>query len=625
MDRKIRNEALKLLSIDYDISDDDLTNLIYDTASDYKEIESQKLFDIRNLYLSVVTKEQFLKNEDYKFYMRAVTNGFIPACKFIKGAIKREQDKFDDPDCPYTFDPEDGWRFFNFCRYFTILEGPKGGKKTILSDWQIWVFSMLLGWKRTTGQKAGFRLYNTAYLECPRGSGKSTMMGLFGLFMLTLDGEWSPQVYVAATKRDQANLLFKPVIKQVEASSNKKLMAHLKVKRSREDIVCTADKGGYFKSLSKDGKSFDGMNPHCSLVDECHAHPDREIWDVLNSGSAKRNQSIMIGITTAGHNFSGFGCKMSTYVKKLVTDQFEEKDDSFFGCVWTIDEKDDLYDPDVWIKANPSWWSSAINHEKFTSDVLRTKNEPTSKTEVFTKLLNVWWQSNDKWLAPEAITERNAPIPDEKEMSNVPCIIGIDLANSDDMQAYVNVYEKWHDQDQKYHYYVYPKYFTPAVTIKSGRRPRYSGWVHDDLLTPLGEQVMDQDAFQAMLEQEWHQRYVMEYAFDRYNASQMAGSLQNKFGEGSVYMVNQSMSGSNEASKFFKRLLLEGRIHFHNEIFVWNCLNAVVRVNNTGLVLVEKDESAPLDKIDGLKACINALDRFLARMNYIEPSIEIIN
>lgn len=585
--------------------------------ADYNRIEDQELFDERMEYLSNVTKEDFLKNEDCWFYARQVQAGTIPACVYVKKAVERELKKLDDPDCEYEFDPAPGARFFIFCRYFYVLEGSFG--KFILADWQIWLFAMLLGWKH---KETGYRQYQNCYIEVPRGSGKTTIMSLFELYMLTCDGEWTPEVYVAATKKDQAKKLFDSALRQIEFSKNKKLINHLKLTSKRDNILCTAVKGGKMVALSRDSKSMDGMNVHCAVVDEIHAHPDSKTWDVLKSGSNKRKQAIMVGITTAGHNLSGFGAQMSSYTKKMLTGEYADNP-KWFGCVWTVDKGDDLYSPLSWIKANPGWWYG-VNHDNFEQDVKMTKDWPERRSEIFTKLLNVWYQSNDKWLEPEIIAEANKDELDENDFKNCPCIVGVDLAYAEDMLAYVNVYEKYHSDTDEYHYYVFPNFFTPQSTIDRGDRPNYIRWSQDKILNVLPGDIIDFNIIQSMLQDEWKYKNVIEFAFDRYNAHQMAGTLQNKYGDESVFYVNQSTAGLNEASKFFKRLVLQKRIHFHNDVFVWNCLNATVR-NYNGLIKIEKDPTSPKDKIDGLAACINALDRWLIRsVEDVAPSISFV-
>ncbi|GBQ71452.1 terminase large subunit [Acetobacter lovaniensis] len=577
---------------------------------DLTERETQSDFDKMDTYLKTIEEEDF----DCWWYARQVESGMIPACQFVKNAIARERAKLSDPNCLYYFDPHPGFRFFAFCRHFYHLKGDKGGTPFILAPWQIWVFSMLLGWKNKEGQYKDKRQYKVTYLEVPRGSGKSAMMGLFGLFMLSMDGEWEPEVYVAATKKDQANLIFNSVVRQVEFPANKKIIQHIKVRRKREYLISTKLQGGTFKSLSKDSKSFDGMNIHCALVDEIHAHPDSEIWDVLSSGSNKRAQSLMVGITTAGTNFSNFGFQQSTYMKKLLRGDFH--DDETFACVWTIDKGDDLYTEDTWIKANPSWWTSAINHTKFANAIERTRNWPETKAETFTKLLNIWYQSSDKWLAPEKVAACNDLTIPEEQFKDIPCIIGVDLGWTEDMTALVNVYERIEKEAEgvfRKHYYVYPRFFSPSRLVASGSKPKYTMWEKDGLLETMPGDTIDYEVLQEMIFKEFRSHRVIETAFDRWNGHQMMTNIQNQFGRDAVSQINQSMGGLNDASKFFKRLVLEQRIHFHHDILVWNCVNAVVRVGNGGLILVDKDPGAPQDKIDGLKATLNALERFMIR------------
>ena len=367
------------------------------------------------------------------------------------------------------------------------------------------------------------------------------------------------------------------------------------------------------------------MNVHCALVDEIHAHTDSEIWDVLSSGYNKRAQSLMVGITTAGKNFSNFGFKQSTYMKKLLRGDFQ--DDETFACVWTIDKGDDVYDRNSWIKANPSWWTSAINHTKFANAIERTRHWPETKAEIFTKLLNIWYQSSDKWLAPEKVAACNDLTIPEEQFKDTPCIIGVDLGWTEDMTALVNVYERIEKEAEgvfRKHYYVYPRFFSPSRLVASGSKPKYTMWEKDGLLETMPGDTIDYEVLQEMIFKEFRSHRVIETAFDRWNGHQMMTNIQNQFGRDSVSQINQSMGGLNDASKFFKRLVLGQRIHFHHDILVWNCVNAVVRVGNGGLILVDKDPGAPADKIDGLKATINALERFMIRNGSTSDSWDAI-
>lgn len=557
-------------------------------------------------YLGKVTKEEFLEKDLVWHYAREVKSGNIIVGDYIKRVVDYQLSRLDDESDPYWFDATAGYKFFAFCRYFYYLSGPVGGTPFILSWWQIWFFSMLLGWKRADGS----RQYKIAYLEVARGNGKSTMMSLLGLYMLCKDNEWTPEIYVAATKKEQANILFNAVLAQLEFPKNKKIIEHLKVRRKREYIVCDTIKKGVFKSLSKDSKSFDGMNVHCALIDELHAHPNGDVWNILKSGANKRAQSLMVAITTAGTNLNSFGYSYSKYIQKVITG--EAKDDTVFGLIYTIDKDDDPYNPEIWPKANPNWWAS-INHESFAADIERTKAWPEGKTETFTKLLDIWINDTACFLPVQRVDECFGTIPPENDLYNYEAIVGVDLSECEDMTAAVSVYEVWNDEIGKNHYYVYPKYFIPEAQL-GGKRQFYDKWQEERWLDTCGEDIIDYDSVQKYLEDTYENKPVSELAFDRYNATQMAGSLQNQFGEGSVIFVNQSFSGLNEASKFLKVLVYEKRIHFASPIFRWNLLNAEA-IESNGLLKVVKSNDKRA-KIDGLTACLNALDRFLVRSNY---------
>ena len=54
-----------------------------------------------------------------------------------------------------------------------------------------------------------------------------------------------------------------------------------------------------FEPLSSDANNLDGLNIHCAIVDELHAHKTRDVWDVLETATGARLQSLLFGITTA--------------------------------------------------------------------------------------------------------------------------------------------------------------------------------------------------------------------------------------------------------------------------------------------------------------------------------------
>lgn len=103
--------------------------------------------------------------------------------------------------------------------------------------------------------------------------------------------------------------------------------------------------------------TLDGLNIHCAIIDELHAHKTRDVWDVLETATGARLQSLLFGITTAGFNKEGICYEQRDYAIKVLRGYNSDvegavKDDSYFAIIYTLDEGDDPFDETVWQKAN---------------------------------------------------------------------------------------------------------------------------------------------------------------------------------------------------------------------------------------------------------------------------------
>ncbi|WP_227632236.1 terminase large subunit domain-containing protein, partial [Klebsiella pneumoniae] len=96
-------------------------------------------------------------------------------------------------------------------------------------------------------------------------------------YMTGADSEGGAEVYSAATTRDQARIVFedaKNMVKKARPTLGK-LFEFNKLAIYQEQ---TSSK---FEPLSSDANNLDGLNIHCAIIDELHAHKTRDVWDVL--------------------------------------------------------------------------------------------------------------------------------------------------------------------------------------------------------------------------------------------------------------------------------------------------------------------------------------------------------
>src|SRR5690606_38215432 len=79
---------------------------------------------------------------------------------------------------------------------------------------QAFIVGSLFGWKREDGT----RRFRRAYIEQGKGNGKSPLVAGIGLYGATADGEARAEVYAAASKFEQAMVLFKDARAMVQQS-----------------------------------------------------------------------------------------------------------------------------------------------------------------------------------------------------------------------------------------------------------------------------------------------------------------------------------------------------------------------------------------------------------------------
>ena len=263
-------------------------------------------------------------------YALAVVNEKISACQWVKFACLRQLNELEKFPRGFIFDVESAEKVCNTLETFHHVKGEwaKRKEKIKLEPWQQFILTTVFGWKV---RKTGFRRFKTVYIEVPRKNAKSTLSAGVGLYMLAEDEEEGAEVYSAATTRDQAKIVFSTARQMAIKSPSWCQENGVKYNALS---VHKLENASYFHALSAEHSSLDGLNVHCSVIDELHAHKRREVFDVIESSTGSRSQPLVWIITTAGSNRSGICYEQRTYLTKVLEGVF--KDQSYFGIIYMI-------------------------------------------------------------------------------------------------------------------------------------------------------------------------------------------------------------------------------------------------------------------------------------------------
>ncbi len=129
--------------------------------------------------------------EQVYHYIKQVESGKLPACKWVKLAIKRhKQDLKDGKKRGLYFDEESANRVINFFKNLRFTKGKYAKQYFDLEPYQKLRYWILFGWKREDGT----RRFRKAYIEQARKSGKSEEGGALCNYMMIADGEYGAEL-----------------------------------------------------------------------------------------------------------------------------------------------------------------------------------------------------------------------------------------------------------------------------------------------------------------------------------------------------------------------------------------------------------------------------------------------
>ena len=533
-----------------------------------------------------------VKKYPAEFYAEQVRSGAILVCEYVRLAVERYYADLDRAlDEGRYFDKKAAMRAIHFIEKLKHTKGEWAGQRFRLEPWQQFVLWNIFGWKNADGT----RRFRYAYIKIARKNGKTALSAGIGLYMLFADGESRPEVYSAATVKDQAKICFSDAVEIVKATDLKNYLTPY-----RNSIVYEL-KGGTMKPLSSDYGTHDGLNPSCGIIDEFHAHKDSGMFDVIKSAFGARRQPLMFVITTAGFNKSGACYAYRENVIKVLRGVNE--DDSLFGIIYTLDDKSEWDDPKMWIKANPNLGVS-LSADYLADQVKDAKNRPEAVRNVMTKNVDLWVDAERTWILDDAWQKcigTTAPA----DLKGCACWGGLDLSNVSDITAYVLLF---HENDR---FQLLPHFWIPEEKMREKIRKEninYDKWVAEGYVTVTPGNVIDYDFVKADI-----LRIVADYdlrtsAYDRWNSSQTIIDLQNEGMECNPF--GQGYGSMSAPTKEFEKLVLTGKIeHFGNPVLRWMLASTLVKTDPAGNIKPDKEKST--QKIDGIVAAIMALGEWM--------------
>lgn len=535
-------------------------------------------------------------------YVRAILAGEIPACKFVVAACQRQLNDLaasETESFPYRFDVQKAEKVCRVIEKLPHIKGPLAGQRIRLEPWQCFILTTVFGW---VSKLTGFRRFRRAYTEVPKGNGKSALSSGVAIYMLAIDGEAGAEIYSAATTRDQAKIVFGVAQAMLRRSSEMVSRYGLDV---REHTINKSDYS-WFRPLSSDADSLEGINPHFVCIDELHAHKTRDLYDNIVTAAVKRSQPLVWSITTAGSNRAGICYEVRSYAVKLLTGAAANKDEQTFSIIYTVDAGDDWALPATWVKANPNWnvsvFADAIALEAHEAVQLASK-QPAFKT----KHLNVWVNADSAWLdmrkVEACIDTALTPETFNGKGTETRCNDGLDLASKLDLACSMLLFTK--TANGRRDYTAFGRYWLPSATIEQAANSQYQGWETEGRLNKCDGETNDFDVIENAIRQDVRD-YFCEVDFDEWRATDITNHLQ---ADGITCVeITKNTHTFDRAMRELEAAVVEKRFHYNGDpILTWALSNVVCHRDANDNLFPRKERVE--NKIDPAVALLMAMSR----------------
>lgn len=513
---------------------------------------------------------------------------------------------YDDDKANYVID-----FIQTFCKH---SKGQWAGKPVILDLWQKAMTAALFGF---VDAGTGMREYRQMILIVARKNGKSTWAACIGLYLLIADSEGGPEIYSAATKKDQAKLIWKEAVRMIKKSPAFSHRIKCLVGSIRSNF-----NDGSFEALGSDSNTLDGLNVHGALIDELHAIKDKNIYDVIVDGMTARKQPLCVITTTAGTIRDNIFDQKYGECEDIIHgyDDIEGyHDETVLPIVYELDKRAEWPDPKCWQKANPAL-GSVKDKEQLAQKVHQARHNPLLVKNLLCKDFNIRETTSEAFFTFEQLN--NEETFDLENLHPRYGIGGFDLSDTTDLTCATLLFLLPGDET----IYVKQMYWIPEELFDKHVREDnvpYDIWEKRGFIRRSpGFRIDHRLITQWFIEmQEQCDCYLYKCGYDRWSAVYLVKEMEDRFGEGTMLPVAQGKPTLSGPMKNLGADMTAKRVNYgNNPVLKWCMANVAVDIDRNDNIQPCKT-SNPKRRIDGFASL---LDAYVTYEQYKEDYLGII-
>jgi phage terminase large subunit-like protein len=540
-----------------------------------------------------------------------VVSGKFVAGPYVRDTCKRHlRDLETAKDRGLVWDPKAAQHTMDFFPKVLRLNGGQfEGMPFELHNVQQFLVGSLFGWKREDGT----RRFRVSYIEMGKGNGKSPLAGGIGLFGMVADQEPRAEIYAAATKKDQAMILFRDAVAMVNQSPR---LADAIKKSGKDDKVWNLyhpKTNSFFRPISADdGQS--GPRPHLGLIDELHEHRNGAVINLMSAGRKWRRQPLILAITNSGTDKTSVCWEYHEAAVDVASGA--KLDDTFFSYVCALDDGEDPFQDEAsWIKANPLL-NKIIMPSYLRDEVNQARGMP-SKESLVRRLNFCQWTESTSPLFPMDRWDACGLDYDIEIFRGRDVVAAADLSSSQDLTCIMLA------TTINNRIYWLPLFWVPeegiAAKSKKDKVP-YDIWLRNKVIlgTP-GRSVQKDFVIRELARlQQAYQFRIQKLMYDRWRIDELKQAAERQGVTIQFEEFGQGFKDMAPAVDVVETDMTSGKLaHNRNPCLRWNIANAIAVQDPAGNRKLDK--SKVTGRIDGAVAGLMAHHKATLQTPTVEP------
>ncbi len=347
-------------------------------------------------------------------YIDIVRNGEYPVCKEQVQLVEFIEQVFSASDI--YVDRKQLEKYLSYQRFFPYE----------LFPWEKFLFTL----HNCTYTADGFPRFGHLFIYGGRGLGKNGYLSFENFCLLTPANPVKKyHIYDYANSEDQARRSWNDVCEVLDDDKNKQRLSRFFYKNS-EMIRCLKT-GSEYHYMANNAKTGDSYRPGKVDHDEIHAFENTDVVTASVTGLGKVDHPRRTTCTTDGNVRGGYLDEMLDRSHKILDGEIPDNGLLPFLC--HIESNNEITDPDMWYKANPSLQYRPVLMRQMKQELAEYLENPIISSDFATKRLNRPVTEKEGAIATwEQILATNQPI-DESKLINRPCIAAADYAKTNDL------------------------------------------------------------------------------------------------------------------------------------------------------------------------------------------------